>query len=174
MSYTNNINKTTIIGEYISVELTNNKYALIDKEDLELINRYKWHCVKVRNMFYAMGSEYVGNYKTKHFCMHRIIMDAKKGIQVDHINRNGLDNRKANLRPCNNMQNNQNKGPQKNNKVGLKGVSINHKKKYIAMIQIPNGKYKLLGRYDCPTAAGLAYDRAAKMYFGEFAYLNFK
>ncbi len=89
--------------------------------------------------------------------------------QVDHWDENGLNNRWLNLRECTRSQNQANRGPNKNNKLGIKGV---HKKKksgkYQAKINI-NGKTVSLGYYNTPQKAARAYQKAAKKYFGEFA-----
>lgn len=167
-------NNAAIRAGYTKIELSKSKFALVDMDDYKTLSKYNWHAINIRNKWYAYCGIYVGNYKTKHFSMHRIIMKAKKGQQVDHINGNGLDNRKNNLRVCSNMQNNQNKGPQVNNKLGIRGVCLDDRGKYHVTIQIPNRKYKFLGRFDSPIEAGKAYDRAAREYFGEFAYQNYK
>ena len=99
-------------------------------------------------------------------------MDAPKGLFVDHINHDGLDNRKSNLRLCTQRQNNQTQRPRgKTSKY--KGVYWNKRaKKFMASICI-DGKKKSLGYFIDEVAAAKSYDKAAKKLFGEFAYLNF-
>jgi hypothetical protein len=107
--------------------------------------------------------------------MHRIILNAPPHLVVDHINHNGLDNRKANLRLCTVAQNNQNTRPHANpNKLSkYKGVSLDKNRNlYIALIH-RNKKNYYLGRFKNETDAAKAYDKKAAELFGEFAYLNF-
>lgn len=89
--------------------------------------------------------------------------------QVDHINGVRDDNRWANLRPCNNSQNQQNSRRGKNNKSGYKGVHWdNNTKRWASQIYVNNKRIRL-GHYDCPKKAHDAYCVAAREYHGEFA-----
>lgn len=88
--------------------------------------------------------------------------------QVDHKDRNGLNNRWLNLRECTNSQNAANRGSQKNNKLGIKGVHKSKSEKYHAQIKV-NGKRIHLGTFDTAEAATHAYQKAANKYFGKFA-----
>jgi len=104
--------------------------------------------------------------------MHRELCDVTDGYVADHINRNGLDNRRANLRPATIAQNAWNSRRRKN-RSGYKGVwYAKDKGKFRAAIW-HNNKREYLGYFDCPICAAKAYDRAAKKYHGEFASLNF-
>jgi AP2 domain. len=98
-------------------------------------------------------------------------MDAPRREQVDHKNRNGLDNRRSNLRLCSDMQNKHNMAPYKNNKSGLKGVTFFQGKYWRATIVV-NKKQISLGLYKTPGEAARAYDEAALANFGEFARIN--
>ena len=107
--------------------------------------------------------------------MHRQVLKIPPNIFVDHINQNGLDNRKANLRPATRAQNGQNRAKYKNRIYGskFKGVTWNRKyKNWQAQIQV-NGKSRALGRFTDEITAAKAYDRAAKKYHKDFASLNF-
>ncbi|MBA7676314.1 hypothetical protein ES703_84555 [subsurface metagenome] len=107
--------------------------------------------------------------------MHRLVLKIPPYIFVDHINHNGLDNRKANLRPATRAQNGQNRVKFKNRIYGskFKGVTWNRKyKNWQVQIQV-NGKLTFLGRFTDEITAAKAYDRAAKKYHGDFASLNF-
>lgn len=89
------------------------KYAIIDKEDYKIIKKYKWRALKTRSKstinFYANADAYQNNKKTS-ITMHRLIMGfPERPFVVDHINRNGLDNRKENLRIVTQAKNNLNK-----------------------------------------------------------------
>lgn len=118
---------------------------------------------------------YVRLYKSgKMILLHRLIMKAPRDKQVDHINGNGLDNRKVNLRLCTRSQNAANTNKYVRNKSGYKGVSWDKSKnKWKAQIT-KNKKTITLLRSDDPIKAANAYDTAALKYHKEFAVLNFK
>ena len=102
--------------------------------------------------------------------MHREIMNTSKGLQVDHIDHNGLNNQRSNLRNCTASQNRMNKIC--TSRSGYKGVSLNE-----GLIQSRikiNGNTRHLGYFKTKELAAKAYDIAAKKYQGEFANLNFK
>jgi len=101
--------------------------------------------------------------------MHRLIMNAQPGEQVDHINHNTLDNRKPELRLCTKSQNQHNVGKRQDNTSGFKGVTW-HKRdqKWQARI-MKSGKDKHLGNFDTPELAYEAYCRAAAELHGQFA-----
>jgi hypothetical protein len=99
-------------------------------------------------------------------------MNAPKGMIVDHINRNGLDNRKANLRLATISENCRNRGIRKGASSKFKGVHwCNTRKKWLVGIKL-NGHRKHLGSFDNEIKAAKAYDEAAKKYHGQFATLN--
>lgn len=137
--------------------------ALIDLDDVDKVKNIKWHRSDLqRSTYYCISnnSEW----------LHRLIMGVTdKDIIVDHINHNGLDNRKSNLRICTSGQNTCNCLTSKNNKSGHKGVYWSkERKKWCAQISI-NNKTKGLGRYDTIEEAIEAREKAAKEYYGEFA-----
>lgn len=150
------------------IKLTRGKFAIVDDCVFDDINQYKWYCsakgYAVRD-FHEEG-------KRKSIRMHRLIMNAKGGEQVDHKNHNKLDNRRENLRICNNQQNHANRPLDKNNTSGFRGVSL-HKEtgKWRASIQY-NGKKISLGLYNNIKKAAEAYNIKARKCFGEFAYQN--
>ena len=101
--------------------------------------------------------------------MHREILNTKRGISTDHINGNGLDNRKENLRVCTHQENTFNRHAQKNNKLGIKGVCWHKRaKKFCANINV-KGKVIYLGIFNVLADADSAYRIAEEKYFGEFA-----
>lgn len=102
--------------------------------------------------------------------LHRLIINVNyKNKQVDHINHNPLDNRKENLRICSNMQNNWNKGKQKNNTSGIKGVCfLKNCNKWYARITV-DGKTYNLGLFKNLLDAKKEREIAEKKYFGKFA-----
>lgn len=156
--------------------LTLNKECLIDEDVLPLVGRYSWY------YFYTDGKEYVdgyikgikGNYR-KTF-IHRLIMNCPKGLEIDHINGNGLDNRRANLRICTHQENLWNRKSLRNNTSGYHGVHCSNdgqrRKRWTATIRIGNGKRIILGRFFTKEEAALVYNHAAKKYHGEFATIN--
>lgn len=100
------------------VNLSRGKTCIIDDSDFALVSKYKWYC---SSMGYAQRTiKFRG--KRKEILLHRFIMTAKKGTEIDHINRNPLDNRRSNLRFCTRSENNHNRGLNKNNKSGFKGI----------------------------------------------------
>lgn len=136
--------------------------CILDDEDFEIYSQWKW-------MLGTDGSV-TRNRRKKERRLHRIIMNAKKGEYVDHINRNRLDNRKENLRICTNQQNNYNRGPSKGK---FKGPSWNKNAQKWASYIKKDSKTIYLGLFLTEEEAAHAYDTKAKELFGEFAYLNF-
>ena len=143
------------------IKLSKNKRAIVDDEDFDLVNQFKW-CCNTEN--YAMRSSKDGNSRW----MHRLIINTPKGKQTDHINGNRLDNRKSNLRICTHQQNNFNRLKQKGTSK-YKGVSwCKALKKWTAAIKL-NYKAKNLGYFIDEKSAALAYQNKAKELFGNFA-----
>jgi len=150
------------------IPLTKGQFALIDDEDFERVNSLKWYASKTESGFRAQRV-----YQKKSLFMHRFLMSAIEGQEVDHINGNQLDNRKINLRFCSSSQNKMNRGKSPLNTSGFKGVSWDEKnKKWKAQIQI-EGKNINLGRFNTKEKAAKAYDNAAIIYHGKFAKLNY-
>lgn len=157
------------------IKLTQGQVALVDDEDYEWINQWKWHAQRSGDGFYACRTE-TKNGKHKLISMHRLIAETPHLLITDHINGNTLDNRRANLRPCDYRQNMYNSiGKVKTSVAGYKGVDISTnprlKKKYRATIFV-NGRHVFLGCFYTPKEAAMAYDKAAVKYFGDFARLN--
>lgn len=135
--------------------------AKIDLADVKRVKKYKW----------TLCNGYVV-YKKKNIYLHRFILSAKSGVDVDHINRNKLNNRRKNLRFCKKTENSRNIDLTNSNTSGAKGVYWNKvKNKYHARIKM-NKKIMHLGYFDDLIEAARAYNKAAKKYFGEFACLN--
>ncbi len=104
--------------------------------------------------------------------MHRVIMNPPDDMVVDHIDSNGLNNRRTNLRVCTLLQNSYNRKTIKASSQ-YKGVRWNKRKKRWVSSISPNGKFILIGYFKDELTAAKAYDEKAKEFFGEFAYLNF-
>ncbi len=145
------------------IRLTNGKVVLVDDQDYERLSKYTWTCLGNRYALRAIGKRVV--------LIHREIMGASDGHEVDHINGNGLDCRRENMRLCNNQQNHANTKAHRDNHSGYKGVSF-WDGKWHAQIQ-KDWQKTHLGCYDTPEAAARAYDKAALELHGAFARLNF-
>jgi hypothetical protein len=149
------------------IKLTKGMVALVSDEDYPYLSQWKWHAEPFGNTWAA-----VRNRTGKAIYMHRAITGAGKGKVVDHINGNGLDNRRENIRVCTQQENVRNRQRGKNNTTGFKGVSRFDENKYQVKIRV-NGKLKHLGLFTSVYEAAEAYDKAAVHYFGEFARINF-
>lgn len=96
-----------------SISLTKGKFAKVDDEDFEELNKYKWCAGEIKGIWYAYRGKREGLI-VKRISMHRLIMKAEKRWDiVDHINHDGLDNRKINLRIVTNSENLRNRKPKK-------------------------------------------------------------
>lgn len=157
------------------IKLTQNQYALVDDEDFEELNKYKWQADKTkRGTYYATRRPYI-NKKYVTTRMHNQIMNAK---EIDHRDGDGLNNQKYNLRKCTRLQNTWNAKPRKNSSSQYKGVSkviSKYKnKQYIyweASIKYKDQRWRKNFKNEIEAAE--AYDTKAKEFFGEFARLNF-
>lgn len=156
------------------IELTQGFFALVDEEDYEKLNKYKWHIRRCGNMIYAVTAIYIkgGNGKKKTIQMHRMVMGDSEKV-VDHRNGNGMDNRKSNLRFCTQRQNQQNRYFKKGNSK-YKGVYWDKQlNKFRTRIRV-DGKLIHLGCFTNEIEAAKKYDEAAHKHFGEYAKTNFE
>lgn len=160
-----------------TIPLTQGKFALVDDADFEYISQWKWQAHKGVNTFYATRREWYWDGRKqiyKRIQMHRVIMNALKGQEIDHENCNGMDNRQCNIRFCTKAENQRNRILTKHSSK-FKGVSWHKRKKkknWIARIK-SNGRLRHLGYFCSQIEAAKTYDRAATKLFGEFALLNF-
>ena len=153
-----------------TIQLTQGKVAIVDDDDFEMLNAYKWFAHKQGDRFYARRNTSIRNgAKRTAIGMHRVIMRTPVGFETDHVNGDGLDNRRDNLRIATSSQNKMNRGSRRDNKLGVKGVSRS-RGRFRAVIQI-NGNYKLIGVFLTIEAASAAYQLAAQKLFGEFAHV---
>ncbi len=156
------------------IQLTRGAFSIVDDEDFEEVNKYKWNYVNSR---YAYRSYRKNDERTGRL-LHRFIMKIHglliENLEVDHINRNKLDNQKSNLRVATRKINRLNSKLYKNNTSGYRGLCYNKKmNRYSAAITV-NNKRIYLGNYayEDKKSAAQKYNEAAIKYNGEFAQLN--
>ncbi|MCI0392234.1 MAG: HNH endonuclease [Acidobacteria bacterium] len=156
----------------IEVPLTKGQVALIDDEDAERVLAHNWCARKDRGIWYAVRT-YRRGQGTAYMLMHRLILNAPPGMETDHINRNGLDNRRLNLRLVTTSQNQWNRARNFNNQTGFKGVCWHkRRKKFYAKTQ-QHGVALHIGSFDTAIEAARAYDATTRLLRGEFARVNF-
>jgi hypothetical protein len=158
---------------YRLIPLTQGQNAIVDTEDFDWLNQWNWIAMWDQHTKSFRALRRKGPRGSGAILMHRAILDCVETEQVDHRNHDTLDNRRENLRKCTLSQNVCNKRGYAGSSSIFKGVSFDKSSaKWCANIQI-NGHQKWLGRFDSQEKAARAYDKMAKIYHGEFAYLNF-
>jgi hypothetical protein len=156
------------------IPLTQGKYAIVDPEDYERIARHKWFAVRYERGYYAVRAAKDSKERQRNVRMHREIMGEPKGEIIDHINHNGLDNRKANLRVVTRQQNTWNKRKQRGGCGSkYKGVMWFKRSGKWQVRITHNGKSIFIGYFDDEKAAARAYDARAAELYGDYAVLNF-
>jgi len=151
------------------IPLTQGKVAIVDEEDADRVLAFKWSATRCRDT----GRYYAGRREGRRFVsLHRFILNAPPDRQVDHVNRDGLDNRRSNLRLATPSQNQWNRERRSDNRTGFKGVFAHKSGKWQALIKA-NRKHIYLGLFDSKEDAARAYDLAALLLHGEFARINF-
>jgi len=157
------------------IPLTQGKFALVDPEDYQELSKYKWFAIRSPRGFYAARSVGSNRRKTgqQTIRMHQVILKPPEGKFIDHINHNGLDNRRSNLRICTLQQNIWNMRKQRGNCASqYKGVTWRKDiGKWQARITC-NGELLSIGLFDDEKAAAAAYDKKAKELFREYAAPN--
>ncbi len=149
------------------IPLTKGKYATIDAADYERAASFSWHVSISGNRTYAYS-----NINGRNISLHRFLMNAPKGLVVDHIDHDGLNDRRNNLRICTQRQNLYNSRP-KGRSSRFKGVCWDKAKQRWVVYIRHNGRNRFVGQFADEVEAARAYDRAAHELFGEYAYLNF-
>lgn len=152
------------------IPLTQGKHAIVDASDYDRVSKFKWYANRPSKFtWYAMrrvGSAII--------LMHREIMSPSPDLDVDHLDRDGLNNRRKNLRVCTPAQNSANRVKQRTPASSrYKGVSLVKRTGRWRAYICPGGRQKTLGCFDNEVEAARAHDAAAKEIFGSFAFLNF-
>ena len=137
---------------------------MVDDEDYEILSHFHWQV----DRFKTVGCHNGGGS----ILMHRMIMLAPQGVEIDHIDGNRLNNQKSNLRFATSSQNKINRGPRKDNKSGYKGVSWHKQRNCWAVRLMINGKYQHLGLFQDKHKAAQVYNDNALKYYGSYAWLN--
>ena len=152
------------VGEYID--------CIVDDDIYEKYGKYSWYAHKGKGeKLYVRWDTTIKGVKTK-FILHRVIMDAPKGMLVDHIDGDTMNNLRSNLRICTQVENMRNQKKHINATSQYKGVSLCRATgKWVAQIRIDK-KNIHLGTFAYEYQASLAYNNAAKKHFKEFALTN--
>jgi len=154
------------------IPLTQGQFALVDNEDYDFLNQFKWYANRCKNTFYAERSEIIAKHTKKTIIMHRLIMNPSDEMEIDHIDHNGLNNQKANLRVVTSSQNNMNQQPRRNISSIFKGVYWKKQvNRWVASIGY-NQKVIHLGYFEKEIDGAIAYNKKAVELFGQYAWLN--
>jgi hypothetical protein len=150
--------------------LSNGMKVLYDEVDHDAVMRVKWYAVRSKRTYYAETARYfISGRRVRG--MHHLIMQPPQGMVVDHVNGNGLDNRRANLRICTPNQNRRNTRSYTGSSR-YKGVAFHKRDRRWAAHICANGRDIWLGYHKTEEGAALAYNAAAVRYHGNFAALN--
>ena len=156
------------------IRMAQPKYAKVDPGDYKRLRGYEWFATKKRNRFYVRRHVAGGKGKEKLIYLHQEIIDVPQGMVIDHINHDGMDNRKANLRPATHSQNmchvRKRPGTKHSKYKGIYWKKRN--RKWMAMIGFQKKRIHL-GYFRSEIDAAKAYDQAARRYHKDFASLNF-
>lgn len=146
-------------------------HCRVDSADWPRVSDYHWTIDKPRGAATYARTQSNGNTNRRMY-LHRFILLPPDGLKIDHINNDGLDCRRMNLRYASTAQNQMNQTAQVGADVPYKGVSRTKFGRFVASIKV-NGKRKYLGSFRTAEQAARAYDKAARRYFRNFACPNF-
>jgi hypothetical protein len=155
--------------DILRIALTQGQFATVDAADGDAVRRHRWHAVWIYNCFYAAT---VLRSNKRRTYLHRFLMQPPDGMEVDHINGDPLDNRRANLRVVTHGENLRNQKLRTDSKSGFKGVSFDKDRgTWYAYVNSKKAR-KFLGRFATALEAAHAYNVAARQLHGEHARLN--
>ncbi len=144
--------------------------TLVDDEDYEWLSQWKWYSADFNGVMYAFRKRRGGGS----VYMHREITSAPKGMVVDHLDWDGLNNQKSNLRVVTHAENVTRSRLSRRNTSGYRGVTwLKRDRKWRAQIRDRDGRFKAIGTYSDPAEAARAYDAVAREERGDSAVLNF-
>ena len=155
------------------IKLTRGRFAIVDDDDYEMLKKHSWHCLEIHTegKYYAGTTVRITKQKQYSLKMHRYIMGLKRGDGklIDHINNDGLDNRKKNLRIVSYSENNKNRSVGKNNTTGSKGIYLEKQTgKYKVQIN-NNGIRHYLGKYSTIDEAKQVRALKEKELYGKYS-----
>jgi hypothetical protein len=157
-----------LVGDVGLVALTRNQTAIFDAADLPRVKGRYWQATKGKNTFYAAAQERSADGRLKKAFLHRVLLDVPDGFVVDHINGDGLDNRRQNLRIVTVAQNNLNSRVRRDCVSGLKGALYDRRKdRYYSRIKA-DGRYVWLGYFSTAIEAAEAYAKASAKHHGDY------
>lgn len=155
------------------IPISQGKEVLVDDIDYEKLSQHKWCALKSRGTFYARRTAYQKIGKKweveQRILMHRELMNPVRSMQVDHIDGNGLNNQRSNLRICSQDENRWNVGKPRHNTSGFKGVCFHKLTKMWQVSLRKNSKQIYVGLYPTKEKAAEAYLEACLKYHGSFA-----
>jgi hypothetical protein len=163
---------TDAFGDYCKIPLTKSQFAKVDPEDYIWLAQFRWHCKVNKDAIYAVRCV-TENGRERRIYLHRLLMNTPEGKVCDHINHDGLDDRKDNLRNCSIGENNANRRRLKKGSSQYIGVSWDKRRKIWTAHAKINGEDKYLGSFEVEADAARAYDATAWSAHGPFANLNF-
>lgn len=163
-----------LVSDMRKIELTHGEFAIVDDENFEYLNKFKWYAIRYykHHCFYAVRRD-----GGKTILMHREVMQTPKGMVTDHIDHNGLNNQKNNLRICSHADNIRNSAKSIIGTSKYKGVSVKivGKHKYYRGRIFLNGKEVVRTfpyTHDGEIMASKFYNEQAKIHYGNFANIN--
>lgn len=153
------------------IPLSQGQYAIIDDDDFKYLSQFKWYAARHKRTWYAVTCVKNKNGEYRARAMHRILLGlSNPKVFTDHIDHNGLNNQRTNLRTCSNKQNGHNRRPHTGSR--FKGVTFDQKRGDFKSQIIVSGKYIYLGYFDNEIDGAKAYNEAAIKYYGKFANIN--
>jgi len=161
-------NNIKVVGDIAMIELSSGDVAIMDADKVELISDIKWYCLPGDHTKYAVSSNRLEDRIVVMLYLHRVLTDCPKGLVVDHINGDGLDNRRNNLRVVTVAQNNLNSRVRSDSTTGIKGAYYD-KRKGSYYSHIKRGDERIyLGTFSTAEEAAEAYAKASRELHGEY------